>query len=64
MPVQAQNGDSLKVIKAKPRPEDQIEQYFFVLLKTGPKQDFDSAQKAECLKGIWQISTGCITMAL
>jgi uncharacterized protein len=51
MPVQAQNSDSLKIVKAKPRPEDQIEQYFFVLLKTGPKQDFDSAQKAELFKG-------------
>ena len=51
MPLQAQNSDSLKTVKAKSRPEDQIEQYFFVLLKTGPKQDFDSAQKAELFKG-------------
>ena len=51
IPVQAQNSDSLKTVKAKSRPEDQIEQYFFVLLKTGPKQDFDSAQKAELFKG-------------
>ena len=48
--VQAQNNNDKKT-NAKPRPEDQIEQYFFVLIKTGPKQDFDSAQKAELFKG-------------
>lgn len=37
--------------KIKPRLEDQVEQYFFVLLKTGPKQDVDSAQKAILFKG-------------
>jgi uncharacterized protein YciI len=37
--------------KAKQRPEDQIEQYFFVMIKTGPKPDFDSAQKAGLFKG-------------
>ena len=37
--------------KAKERPEDKIEQYFFVMIKTGPKQDFDSTQKAELFKG-------------
>ncbi len=46
--VQAQKTDSTKV---KPRPEDTIEQYFFVLIKTGPKQDFDSAQKAKLFEG-------------
>lgn len=46
--TQAQNNDSKK---KKPRAEDQIEQYFFVLIKTGPKQDFDSTQKAELFKG-------------
>ncbi len=44
--VQAQNND-----KVKQKPEDKIEQYFFVMIKTGPKQDFDSAQKAELFKG-------------
>ena len=51
VPVQAQNSDSLKTVKTKPRPEDQIEQYFFVMIKTGPKQDFDSVQKATLFKG-------------
>lgn len=50
-PSHAQNGDSLKTAKPKSRPEDKIEQYFFVMLKTGPKQDFDSAAKAELFKG-------------
>jgi uncharacterized protein len=45
----AQNSDSAK--KATTRPEDQIEQYFFVMIKTGPKQDFDSAQKAALFTG-------------
>lgn len=49
--TQAQNNDTAKTAKPKPRPEDQIEQYFFVMIKTGPKQDFDSAQKAELFKG-------------
>ena len=35
----------------KQRLEDQIEQYFFVMIKTGLKQDFDSSQKAELFKG-------------
>lgn len=47
--AQAQHADSVKTTKAK--PEDKIEQYFFVMIKTGPKQDFDSAQKAELFKG-------------
>jgi len=45
--AQAQDSTNQK----KERAEDKIEQYFFVLLKTGPKQDFDSAQKAELFKG-------------
>jgi uncharacterized protein YciI len=45
----SQAQDSTK--QKKERPEDKIEQYFFVLLKTGTKQDFDSAQKAELFKG-------------
>lgn len=49
--VQAQNNDSAKTAKPAPRAEDQIEQYFFVMIKTGPKQDFDSAAKAELFKG-------------
>lgn len=49
--AQAQNTDRSKTAKAKTRPEDQIEQYFFVMIKTGPKQDFDSVQKAELFKG-------------
>lgn len=47
----AQNANNKEAAKAKPRPEDQIEQYFFVLIKTGPKQDFDSAQKAQLFQG-------------
>ena len=49
--AQAQNKDSVKAAKPAPRPEDHIEQYFFVMIKTGPKQDFDSVQKAELFKG-------------
>jgi uncharacterized protein YciI len=49
--AQAQNGDAAKNIKPVKRPEDQIEQYFFVMIKTGPKQDFDSTIKAGLLKG-------------
>ena len=33
------------------RPEDQIEQFWFILLKTGPKQDFDSTTKATLFQG-------------
>ena len=33
------------------RPEEQIEQYWFVLLKTGPTQDFDSTAKAKLFQG-------------
>lgn len=33
------------------RPEDQIEQYWFVLLKTGPKTDFDSSARAKLFQG-------------
>jgi uncharacterized protein YciI len=47
LPVKAQQTDSVK----KQRPEDQIEQYFFVLIKTGPNQNFDSAQKAKLFQG-------------
>lgn len=36
--------------KAK-KPEDQIEQYWFVLLKTGPKNDFDSIAKVKLFEG-------------
>jgi uncharacterized protein len=37
---------------AKPkRPEDQIEQFWFVLLKTGPRQDFDSTTKSKLFQG-------------
>ncbi len=46
-PAQAQDTNDAK----KQRLEDQIEQYFFVMIKTGPKQNFDSAQKAELFKG-------------
>ena len=45
--VSAQQTDSTK----KQRPEDQIEQYFFVLIKTGPNQNFDSAQKVKLFQG-------------
>jgi len=43
----AQQTDTAK----KQSPEDQIEQYFFVLIKTGPNQNFDSAQKAKLFQG-------------
>lgn len=33
------------------RPEDTIERYWFVLLKTGAKTDFDSTAKAKLLEG-------------
>ena len=33
------------------RPEDQIEQFWFVLLKTGAKQDFDSIARANLFQG-------------
>jgi uncharacterized protein YciI len=45
------NGQSKKPLMKKERLEDKIEQYFFVLLKTGPKQDFDSTQKQLLFKG-------------
>lgn len=44
-------GQSKKETAKKERIEDKIEQYFFVMLKTGPKQDFDSAQKQGLFKG-------------
>lgn len=38
--------------QGKPKkPEDQIEQYWFVLLKTGPKNDFDSTTRSKLFKG-------------
>lgn len=49
--AQSQNSDAAKNDKPAKRPEDQIEQYFFVMIKTGPKQDFDSAAKARLFKG-------------
>lgn len=39
-----------KTEKAK-SPGEKIEQYWFVVLKTGPKQDFDSAAKAKLFEG-------------
>lgn len=42
---------SQKVKAKKERLENKIEQYFFVLIRTGPKQDFDSAQKQVLFKG-------------
>jgi uncharacterized protein YciI len=50
VPVKAQHIDSATSQQTK-RPEDQIEQYFFVLIKTGPNQNFDSAQKAKLFQG-------------
>jgi uncharacterized protein YciI len=35
----------------KKSPAEKIEQYWFVLLKTGPKSDFDSATKAKLFEG-------------
>lgn len=38
--------------KAKPeRPEDQIVQFWFILLKTGPKNDFDSTTRSKLFQG-------------
>jgi uncharacterized protein YciI len=42
---------SVSAQNKKQKPENQIEQYWFVMLKTGPKQDFDSTQKAELFAG-------------
>ena len=50
VPCQAQHTDTATTQQAK-SPEDQIEQYFFVLIKTGPNQNFDSAQKAKLFQG-------------
>ncbi len=37
---------------AKPkRPEDNIVQFWFILLKTGPKNDFDSTARAKLFQG-------------
>ena len=33
------------------KPENKIEQYWFVMLKTGPKQELDSAKKAKLFDG-------------
>jgi len=33
------------------KPEAQIERYWFVLIKTGPKNDFDSTAKAKLFEG-------------
>jgi len=41
-----------QVSQEKPKkPEEKIEKYWFVLLKTGPKNDFDSAAKAKLFEG-------------
>ena len=42
------------LLSAQPKmkkPEEQIEQYWFVMIKTGPKQDFDSTKKAALFAG-------------
>jgi uncharacterized protein YciI len=44
------NGQQTDSVK-KQSPEEQIEQYFFVLIKTGPNQNFDSTQKAKLFQG-------------
>lgn len=51
VPAKSQLSDSLIHQKYRQLPEDQIEQYFFVLIKTGPNQNFDSAQKATLFQG-------------
>lgn len=33
------------------KPEEKITQFWFVMIKTGPKQDFDSTTKAKLFKG-------------
>lgn len=35
----------------KQKPEDKIEQFWFVMIKTGPNQDMDSVQKAKLFAG-------------
>lgn len=41
-----------QAVPEKPeKPEDQIERYWFVLIKTGPKNDFDSTAKAKLFEG-------------
>ena len=35
----------------KTPPENQIEQYWFVMIRTGPKNDFDSATRSNLFKG-------------
>lgn len=42
--VMAQQGQSKN-------PAEKIEQYWFVMIKTGPKQDFDSASRAKLFQG-------------
>ncbi len=37
--------------KKEKSPAEKIEKYWFVLLKTGPKSDFDSATKAKLFEG-------------
>src|SRR4051794_36438253 len=37
--------------KKATRPEDQIEKFWFVLLRTGPKTDLDSITKANLFQG-------------
>ncbi len=37
---------SISAQKKKHKPEEKIEQYCFIMIKTGTKQDFDSTQRA------------------
>jgi uncharacterized protein YciI len=37
--------------KTEPNPEDQIRQYWFVMIKTGPNQTLDSLKRKEAFKG-------------
>jgi uncharacterized protein YciI len=39
-------GQEKESAKPAPKPGDQIKQYWFVLIKTGPNKDADSASKA------------------
>lgn len=43
---------SFTLCQEKPaKPEFKIEKYWFVMIKTGPKTDLDSASKADLFKG-------------
>ncbi len=44
-------GQQKNPVKIKPRPEDQIKQFWFVMLTKGPHRDQDSAEAAKIQEG-------------